>query len=669
MIKAVMFALIIVPVAAFGDSLAASDSIKTSASSDSVNRLDGIVVHGTQTKELPAEPTSTERILTNNPEITLIRRGAAAAEPVVRGSSGNDISVTLDGAHLQCACTDHMDPVNSYVDDNDIAGITVETGGRALALGGPVLGLVDIKLNKAALGNAGLQWKIGGQGSTIDKGISGKTNVSYSSERYGLNVAGSGKDVGDYAVPGGGKIPYSGVKAKNLLAGAIFKPSENWEINGTYLYDRFWDAGYPALPMDVGFSQTQHGAIGFKNTSLDKLTWSGLLYANATSHAMDDTHRPFVPMHMDMPGSGSTIGAWSLLDLLKNENLFHLRLDWWQSIQSASMTMYAYPNPAMYLEPWPKTSTDGLKASLTGEFPIQEKLRLETGIIVESQSVNLLSELGRRQENAIQLGLPYERSFTLPGLSLGLRYAQTCENDIGVSAAFSSRPPAMSELYGYYLFNALTNRDYIGNARLSPENIVQTELSGKFTWGDVKAKGALWALVKKDPIETIDAPDISPMSYGAYGARQWHNGDIEKRAGGEVEIKYEVLDNLELQSVNHVDHAWVSSDNKEPVSAESGGKLLALLKTKHITFSPELEWAPPQKRYNALTEFTRAPGYAVTNLRFKGKILLGRQIFWRAGVENVFDQQWNSTLDWERFDTHTPLYRPGRSFYLGFEIN
>ena len=470
-------------------------------------------------------------------------------------------------------------------------------------------------------------------------------------------------------VPGGGKIPYSGVKAKNLLAGAIVKPAENWEISATYLYDRFWDAGYPALPMDVGFSQTQHGALGFKNTSLDNLTWSGLLYANATSHAMDDTHRPFVPMHMDMPGSGSTTGAWSLLDFTKNENLFHLRLDWWQSIQSASMTMYDYPNPVMYLETWPKTATNGLKAAFTGELPIQDKLRLETGVIIESQSINLQSDIGRRQESVIQLGAPYERSFTLPGFSAGLRYTQTCENDIGISAAFSSRPPAMSELYGYYLFNALTNRDYIGNARLNPENIIQTELSGRFAWGKVKAKGALWGLIKKDPIDAIDAPDVSSMSYGAYGVRQWHNGDIEKRAGGEVEIKYEVLDNFELQSVNHVDHAWVSSDNKEPITAESGGTLLAIVKTKLVIIAPELQWAPPQKRYDALTEFTRAPGYAVTNLRFKGKIWLGRQIFWRAGIENVFDQQWNSALDWERFDTHTPLYRPGRNFYVGIEIN
>jgi iron complex outermembrane receptor protein len=669
MIKAVLFALTILNIAAFGNGRALPGPADTSKSKDSVVALDKIVVQGERIKELSAAPISTERILTENPEVTLIRRGASAGEPVVRGSSGNDISVTLDGAHLQCACTDHMDPVSSYIEDNDIAGVTVETGGHALALGGPALGLVDIKLNKAVLGNAGLQWKIGGQGSTIDKGINGNARVTYSSERFGLDVAGSGKDVGDYAAAGGEKIPYSGVKAKNLLAGVIFKPSENWEISGTYLYDRFWDAGYPALPMDVGFSQTQHGAIGFKNTSLDNLTWSGLLYANATSHAMDDTHRPFVPMHMDMPGSGTTTGAWSLLDFTKNENLFHLRLDWRQSIQSASMTMYDYPNPVMYLETWPKTATSGLKAALTGELPIQDKLRLETGVIIESRSINLQSDIGRRQESVIQLGAPYERSFTLPGLSVGLRYAQTCENEIGVSAAFSSRPPAMSELYGYYLFNALTNRDYIGNARLNPENIGQTEVSGKFTWGDFKAKGALWGLVKKDAIVAIDEPDFPPMSYGAYGVRQWHNGDLEKRAGSEVEIEYAVLDNLELQSVNHVDHAWVSSDNKEPITAESGGTLLVIVKTKPVTIAPELQWAPPQKRYDALTEFTRAPGYAVTNLRFKGKIWLGRQIFWRAGIENVFDQQWNSALDWERFDTHTQLYRPGRSFYVGFEVN
>jgi iron complex outermembrane receptor protein len=481
-------------------------------------------------------------------------------------------------------------------------------------------------------------------------------------------VAGSGREIGDYAVPGGEKIPYSGVKAKNLLAATIFKLSENWKINGTYLYDRFWDAGYPALPMDVGFSQTQHGAIGFKNTVADKLTWSVLLYTNATTHAMDDTHRPFVPMHMDMPGAGSTTGAWSRLSLVDDSRKLDARVEGWQGSQFASMTMYDYPNPAMYMETWPKTVTGGLKAALTSDMPITEKMRLETGVTVESQTVTLQSSLGRRQESVIQPGAPYERSFTLPGLSAGVRYYRTCENDIGITASFSARPPAMSELYGYYLFNALTNRDYIGNSRLCPENIVQAELSGKFTFGKFKAKGALWALVKKSPIEAIDAPDFSPMSYGAYGVRRWHNGDVEKRAGGEVEIKYTPMDGIELRSVNHADHAWVSSDNKEPVSVESGGTLLALFKTRYVTVAPELEWAPPQTRYDALTGFTGAPGYAVTHARFKGRLWSDRRIHWRAGVENVFNQKWNSSLDWERFDTHTPLYRPGRSFYAGVEI-
>jgi iron complex outermembrane receptor protein len=656
-------------VAAFGDSLSLFTEKHSAPVKDSVVTLDYLLVVGFKHKDFSAAPASTDKVLAEDPEVSLIRRGPSAGEPVVCGSSGNDINVTLDGARMQFACTDHMDPVTSYVEDNDIADVEIQTGARALAQGGSALGLVDIQLQKAALGPIGLEWKFGGQGSSIDNGANGNARLAFSSPRFAAQISGSAKYLGDYFVPGGEKIPYSGLHAGNLFATSTIGLSKNWEINVTGLYDRFWNAGYPSLPMDVGFSEARHGAVGFENTGLPWLTWSGLAYTNSTSHAMDDTHRPDVPMHMDMPGAGSTTGAWNLLEIVKGDHHFDFRVEGWESVQSASMTMYDYPNPSMYLETWPKTSTDGFKGSLTGDLHLTDKLRLETGATLEAQSVNLVSQVGRRQVNVVQPGSPYQRLFVFPGFSAGLRHIPSPGNTTDVTFSYSSRAPAMDELYGYFLFNALTNRDYIGNARLIPENIAQGQITSTFAKGPVFIKGAMWAYVNEHTIEAADAPDIPSMSYGAYGSRQWQNGTLSKHAGGELEIRYSPFNNVEFRCVTHADKAWADPGYEEPIVSESGGTLLSLFKTKFLTIVPEVDWAPSQGGYSVGSSFAKTPGYAIAHLRLKGKIPCRFSISWRAGIENVFDQTWNSSLDWERFSTRTPLYRPGRSFYAGFEIN
>ena len=88
MIKAVLFALTILNIAAFGNGRALTNPADTAKSKDSVVALDKIVVQGERTKELSAAPNSTERKLADNPEVTLIRRGASAGEARGAGKFG-----------------------------------------------------------------------------------------------------------------------------------------------------------------------------------------------------------------------------------------------------------------------------------------------------------------------------------------------------------------------------------------------------------------------------------------------------------------------------------------------------------------------------------------------------------------------------------------------------
>src|SRR5690606_18392661 len=63
---------------------------------------------------------TTEDILSRLPGVFLIRRGSFGQEPMLRGMTGGQINVTLDGMKMFGACTDKMDPVTIYVEPQNL---------------------------------------------------------------------------------------------------------------------------------------------------------------------------------------------------------------------------------------------------------------------------------------------------------------------------------------------------------------------------------------------------------------------------------------------------------------------------------------------------------------------------------------------------------------------
>ena len=107
-----------------------------------------------------------------------------------------------------------------------------------------------------------------------------------------------------------------------------------------------------------------------------------------------------------------------------------------------------------------------------------------------------------------------------------------------------------------------------------------------------------------------------------------------------------------------------------PVVPYAEGKTSVSIRLRYLTMSPEAQWAPSQERVIVATySRERTQGYFVPHFRLSGRFPAQSEIVaWQAGIENVFDRKWRSPFDWENFTTHSPLYRPGRTFYLGLTI-
>jgi iron complex outermembrane receptor protein len=83
----------------------------------------------------------------------------------------------------------------------------------------------------------------------------------------------------------------------------LYLVNEKTTLKTDILLDDGWNIGYPSLPMDVGYAEARIFSISLlKNNPNSK--WKNTeykIYANRIYHAMDDTHRENVAMHMDMP--------------------------------------------------------------------------------------------------------------------------------------------------------------------------------------------------------------------------------------------------------------------------------------------------------------------------------------------------------------------------------
>ena len=133
-------------------------------------------------------------------------------------------------------------------------------------------------------------------------------------------------------------------------------------IEGTFIFDRATDVGYPALNMDVAKAEAFITSLSYKHLFQGGTEGGfGVVgdegYYNHITHVMDDTTRPDVEIHMDMPGESWTAGAYSLLTGSFGQHQTQLNIDGYYNRLFADMTMYPGGAAPMYMVTWPDVGT------------------------------------------------------------------------------------------------------------------------------------------------------------------------------------------------------------------------------------------------------------------------------------------------------------------------
>ena len=389
-----------------------------------------------------------DEVIEGSSGISLVRRGNYASEIVLRGLSSDRLNITIDGMKIFSACTDKMDPVNSYVAATNMKSVQCEKGGESSCFGSNTGGQVNFQLKDPVLNDEKkLRGNLSLGGNSVSHGMQASFNTNYSEKNWAVRVNGMAADHDSYRAGGGEVVNFSQYRKTNLGIYLKAKFSEKDFVQADLIMDDAYDVGYPALPMDVAFAKGRIYSMTYKRYFTS--SWASKVkvkvYGNNITHLMDDSQRDVV-MHMDMPGWSDTYGAYLTFDSRQlARNNISLTLDAYNNRSLAEMTMYPEGEREMFMLTWPDVDRSVVGIYILDRLVITDRDEVSFTARLDQGNSLVLDEFGRKQFEVF--GYDLDQTFEHEAISYGMSYDRSLDprNQIGLSLSYGERLPTISE--------------------------------------------------------------------------------------------------------------------------------------------------------------------------------------------------------------------------------
>ncbi len=604
---------------------------------------------------------TTEDVLSKLPEINMIRRGSYGVEPLIRTYNTGQTNLLVDGMRIHGACTDKMDPASIYIEPKNLQSIQVQTSHGTQA-GSTIGGTVDLKLKEADCGCGKLL------SGFVSSGYQSAANSLF--ETAGFNLGGKKwavrsnityRHADDYRGGGGSIVKYSAYNKLNYGLSAKYIFATHWLAKVDFIYDDGWNIGYPALPMDVGYAAARIAAVSIVKQNPDA-KWSNTefkVYANNVYHLMDDTHRDNVLIHMDMPGRSTTYGSYTNATLqLSPAGRMEIRADISSTDLTASMTMYQPNQPPMYMLTWP----DNRRVQGGFAATYNNKLDTSTSITISArldQFVSYLTKSAAKDQLSVLQNPTDDIWRRLKNISAEVERDFNSRYKISVTAAYAERMPSSSELYGFYLFNAFDNYDYIGSTILKTEQAFKADVSLQYISPKIQISFTPFASKVSNYIFGIYQPSFTAMTIGARGVKAYNNIAYVYMAGIESGFIYKA--SHDIQFISTFKYNYGEDNNGCPLPLIAPIRIVTSIRKqfKHLAVQVDAEGAGAQDRINKSSGETSTGGFFIAHIRGSYSGVLSQNSFRiDCGIENLFDVIYKEHLDWGK------ISRPGRNIYV-----
>lgn len=630
---------------------------------DHLHLEDVLILDQWQRGAAPADPhaSSTELRLKELPGVNLISRGAYGKEVSYRGQSEGRVQVRINGMRIYNACTDRMDPVTSYVAENNLQSAELDDGCGTKCSANGLTGNLNLETRKGDFqGQSGWEGGVSQQMVTNGWGSQTAAHLTGHAKRWAWRVNGSWQKSGNYRDGSGREVKYSQFEKANLSGYLGFRASGRDLLELELIYDRATDVGYPALLMDVGLARGLIGSITYSAERplgpFARQSWK--IYHNDIYHQMDDSQRPEVAMRMDMPGWSRTSGfrldatGWQ-----EGAHQWTAGAEVFTNYRKAEMTMYPEDQLPMYMMTWPDARLYGAGVGLQHQWQWGEG-QLNTSLRLDGEASHLAGDLGLRQWSGMGYEAGGQRVYWLPQWRSGYTLPTGENHQWLISAQWGKRAPVTSELYGFYLFNASDAFDYLGSPDLVAEQMAGTEV------GHIYHQGA-WRISTRaywhQYLQYIFGQSLpySAMTPGARGVRQYENLPSARVWGVEHTMDYRPDGPFHATARWEYVNGFAEAVGPLPLMPPLQGQVRGAYRWQEWHFSLQTRWAWEQKVINTAYGDRYTPGYALWDVALWFP-MEGEQVDTRLEVslENAFDMAYRPHLQWGE------VLSPGRSLRL-----
>ncbi|MFQ6603968.1 MAG: TonB-dependent receptor domain-containing protein [Fidelibacterota bacterium] len=627
----------------------------------------GIVVFGRERERAlqhiqKTNLSTTESMISLVEGVSLIRRGNFAQEPVIRGLSGGQINMTINGMKSFGACTDRMDPISAYVEPDALGSVEIGKGSLSLREGATVGGSLNMTfLHPDFSPQLRSIWSLGGGIRSALKEKRFSANWQRSRPKEGLLLHGTYRAAKDYTAANGKSIPFSGYEKISINAGYLRQFRSAARLLLEIVSDDAWNVGYSALPMDVGYARMRLVGLTLKMSRLaswlPRAEWK--VYGNLVDHWMDDSRRRdrFMNMTMDMPGKTRTAG--SFLDMVftpDGSSSLTLRSEFFWNSSYADMVMYPQASTPMKIITWPDMHRWNLGHYLVYQRSISPRTTLKSALRYDYYSSAIHHAMGKDFLRIYYPDNSFSRTDRLITGNVALIHRVNTYYQFTLAAGRGQRLPTVTEAYGYYLYNPVDGYLYLGNPDIPVETSYQIEIRNHISTDRIDLSTNLFRY--RFQHYTVGAVMDTTTTLG------YANGWKLFSDGGRA-----TLTGAELSFVVNLNATWVLAggmnfqvgrlvDLRDYIPMISPFEAHATITWQQKTFwiQGEIRGAGKQTRFSRLGGENATAGFLVYAL--KGELHFFQRFSLKAGIENLTNVSYHEHLDWG------DILRPGRSLSL-----
>ncbi|WP_394370117.1 TonB-dependent receptor plug domain-containing protein [Winogradskyella marina] len=645
-----------------------STAQNTKKKKDSIIALDEVQLITMIKKKIETDmkmAVSVDEFLASSDNISFIKRGAFAWEPLLNNMSSERSTITIDGMHVFGACTDKMDPITSYVESNNLDAIDIKSGQEGNMHGATVAGSIDLK-RKSTPFNLPKKWNGAYQTGFEfnNKQFFNLANASYSSDKFVADGSLAYRKAENYSDGNDDEVAHSQFTKFNASLGLAYKTSDLSSVKVEAIYDEAKDVGYPALPMDLWLSRALITSATYKQLFEEGLVraWDTKVYFNAIEHYMDDTTRPENLVHMDMPGWSTTYGLLSNINLQSNKLSSEIQLNAYNNLSTAEMRMYPQDRSerTMFAYSWPAVTTTFAGLSINNAWEISDQSLLNFG---GSLGVNYNHSKYVEFNWIFHPGTPQEKTRLLPSLHAGYEL-NINKFDFSVGGGYGHRVPSVSEGYGYYIYNSFDRYDYIGNPDLKNEISYEGNASAGFT----DNKLSIQAKVNYFYIQNYIIGRIlslgSPMNYQSVGVKGYTSLDYSTLFNFSLNGSYSILNNLHWKGTLTYARGQDDNGNNLPFIRPLSYQTALHYKYNRFNFQTSINGDLEQINYSPEYGEDQTPQYTMWNLSadYTFRIAAYRTVV-QVGAENILNEYYSTYADWGN------IPRMGRNIFTSLKFN